>query len=506
MAFSRRLQSRSQAPDPVNREDEESKTVHSFPAEQRSRWLPAGWEEILRSHPSTGKHADCGVLLPPEALFCWTEGDFEMYIASSGYVKPKLKLFYYLSPECPQTIVDLVSPPLRELNWACTVAPSSLPIFVWEGSRRSIDPMPTLSRGGLVNRVSGVSSITTKVGMLKALHSLCNRLQTTFPPPWYSTTFELPMDLETWKRHAEENPDKRWIYKPNGGARGVGIILVSSPAEVDTPERPFQTRCRAPRAEDMEASPAEERFFAPSGIIQEYVQNLQLLRGHKFAVRAYLLIARVKPLLVYLHGAAYAKVCGQEFDAASFSQADLFRHVTEQEFQKQGYAVHKDWKVWPVMLLRDLARELHSDTGEEMALAWLSSFWEQARAICIQVVDSIRESLSDCQLGMFEILGLDFIRKADGHVIFLEANRDPSWVIDGGAKQAIIPALVRDLLSIVLRSHGDGAEKCPILSSGGHEFDFEILVDEAEKQSKTRAHSWRVADGCWADLSLQESQ
>lgn len=81
-------------------------------------------------------------------------------------------------------------------------------------------------------------------------------------------------------------------------------------------------------------------------------------------------------------------------------------------------------------------------------------------------------------------------------------------------------------LSIVLRSHGDGAEKCPILSSGGHlaavtrgirvldtsqrdrghEFDFEILVDEAEKQSKTRAHSWRVADGCWADLSLQESQ
>ncbi|CAK9017085.1 L-aspartate dehydrogenase [Durusdinium trenchii] len=363
--------------------------------------------------------------------------------ASSGYVKPKLKLFYYLSPECPQTIVDLVSPPLRELNWACTVAPSSLPIFVWEGSRRSIDPMPTLSRGGLVNRVSGVSSITTKVGMLKALHSLCNRLQTTFPPPWYSTTFELPMDLETWKRHAEENPDKRWIYKPNGSLT------------------------------EQKRSALVQRWY----VLVRRISDARL-------------IARVKPLLVYLHGAAYAKVCGQEFDAASFSQADLFRHVTEQEFQKQGYAVHKDWKainlqVWPVMLLRDLARELHSDTGEEMALAWLSSFWEQARAICIQVVDSIRESLSDCQLGMFEILGLDFIRKADGHVIFLEANRDPSWVIDGGAKQAIIPALVRDLLSIVLRSHGDGAEKCPILSSGGHEFDFEILVDEAEKHFVT---------------------
>ena len=61
------------------------------------------------------------------------------------------------------------------------------------------------------------------------------------------------------------------------------------------------------------------------------------------------------------------------------------------------------------------------------------------------------------QLGMFEILGLDFVckaqtelftyctklasvlylapGKADGSVSFLEANRDPSWVIDGGAKK-----------------------------------------------------------------------
>lgn len=91
--------------------------------------------------------------------------------ASAGYVKPKLKVSYYLSPECPQTIVDLVSPPLRELNWACSVEPQAAtpPIFIWEGSRRSIDPAPTLSRGGLVNRVSGAFSITTKVGMLKAV-------------------------------------------------------------------------------------------------------------------------------------------------------------------------------------------------------------------------------------------------------------------------------------------------------------------------------------------------
>ena len=59
--------------------------------------------------------------VPPEALFCWTESDFASYINSGGFVKPKLKCQYYLSPENPQTIVDLLEPILSELNWTCTV-------------------------------------------------------------------------------------------------------------------------------------------------------------------------------------------------------------------------------------------------------------------------------------------------------------------------------------------------------------------------------------------------
>lgn len=115
-------------------------------------------------------------------------------------MKPKLKLTYYLSPQCPQSIVDLVSPVLRELNWACSVKPQSVPVFIWEGSRQSIDPAPTLSRGGLVNRVSGAFPLTTKVGMLKAVRSMCKLQNISFPPSWYPMTYELPADLELWKQ------------------------------------------------------------------------------------------------------------------------------------------------------------------------------------------------------------------------------------------------------------------------------------------------------------------
>ena len=160
--------------------------------------------------------------------------------ASSGYVKPKLRLLYYISPECPQTIVDLVSPSLRRQNWACTVRqePGNTPIFVWEGSRPSIDPSPTLSRGGLVNRVAPVLPITRKVGMLRALqlaflihdalHILffcyvvscgcsgcpdgrqkwCSGRRQEFPPPWYPVTFELPTSLEEWK----QRPGGNWEH------------------------------------------------------------------------------------------------------------------------------------------------------------------------------------------------------------------------------------------------------------------------------------------------------
>ncbi|CAE6971811.1 Ttll10 [Symbiodinium natans] len=461
----------------------------SFPAEQRSSWLPAGSEERMRGHPATAAHMVPGLGLPPEALFCWTAADMEMYMASSGYVKPKLKLFYYISPECPQTIVDLVSPRLRKQNWACTVRPEpgNTPIFVWEGSRPSIDPAPTLSRGGLVNRVAPALPITRKVGMLRAVQKWCSQKGQEFPPSWYPLTFELPGSLEEWKEHVAKHPSKRWIYKPNGGARGAGIILVSGVQDVDSPERPFKERCRPPRPEDLHASPLEVRYFAPTGIIQEYVPDLQLLKGHKFAIRAYLLIARVQPLLVLLHGAAYAKVCGQEFDSEHFSQADLLRHVTEQEFQKMGGQVHDDWKVHPVMLLEELAHEL-ADEASGSAKDWMEAFWTQVRQTCLQVVETFHDSLRDeGRLGMFEILGLDFVCKADGTVIFLEANRDPSWVIDPGAKTAIIPTMVTDMLDIVLQAHGDTGGRSyssitDILRGCNGCYKFRVLIDETSSE------------------------
>ena len=53
--------------------------------------------------------------------------------------------------------------------------------------------------------------------------------------------------------------DPRVLVRCQGGARGVGIILVSAVEEVDSPERPFKERCRPQRPEDLRLGRTEER-------------------------------------------------------------------------------------------------------------------------------------------------------------------------------------------------------------------------------------------------------
>lgn len=45
----------------------------------RGNWL-------RKSHPSTAKHANQNVLIPPEALFCWTPADFEIFVAAWSHL------------------------------------------------------------------------------------------------------------------------------------------------------------------------------------------------------------------------------------------------------------------------------------------------------------------------------------------------------------------------------------------------------------------------------------
>jgi hypothetical protein len=488
-----------------------------YPVQDRSGWLPCGAQEMVDNHPWTRRAVEKNPrfpgYVPPEALFCWTEADFASYVNSGGFVKPKMKVMYYISPENPQPIVDLLEPILSDMNWSCSVdtevgreetlaqvtdymgmplprtkkledgsletinpVSETAPIFVWEGGRRMVDHAPTLKYHGLVNRLDGITMFT-KVGMLELVRERCveRDIPVSFPPPWYPLAFTLPDDLEQWKRHAEANPHKKWIYKPNGEAMGRGIILVSKITDVDSKDKPFRSRCRNVEVFDPKEPPLKERQFANYGVIQEYMVNPMLLENRKFAVRVYMLIARVKPFLCFHYNFGYIKRCGEYYDENKFEREDLFRHITNQEFQKKQDDFTTT-KAAELLSIDALDKYLQENFGIP---AFRLNFWQQVKAICAEVCIGCKEAVEEhCTIGQFEVFGLDVIVDADQHVYMLEANRDPSWVMDTPVKKAIIPEMIKETLELVLWAHSeDGKGKEAMLSSPMR--GFEVLIDEA---------------------------
>merc|ERR1719310_1347919 len=91
---------------------------YHYKDDARSLWLPEGAQDLVDKHPFTRRFLDKNPrfpgTVPAEALFAWDETDFSSYIVSGGFVKPSIKCKYYISPENPQTIVDLIDPLLRE--------------------------------------------------------------------------------------------------------------------------------------------------------------------------------------------------------------------------------------------------------------------------------------------------------------------------------------------------------------------------------------------------------
>jgi hypothetical protein len=509
-----------------DKEDERPKDLESnflinkewaYPIDDRSGWLPAGAQDLVDHHPWTRRAVEKNPrfpgYVPPEALWCWTETDYASYINSGGFVKPKLQCMYYISPENPQTIVDILEPILSDMNWTCSVdddvgrdetltqttdymgmpvarmkktedgslelvRPSELvaPIFIWTACRKMVDVKPTIKYCGLVNKLDGITMFT-KVGMLELIRERCieRDIPLNFPPPWYPLAFVLPDDLEQWKRHAEANPHKKWIYKPNGEAMGRGIKLIGAISDVDTKEKPFRTRCRNVEVFDPKEPPLKERDFASYGVIQEYMVNPMLLENRKFALRTYLLVARVKPYLTFHYNFGYIKRCGEFYDENKFRKEDLFRHITNQEFQKKQDDFTESAAA-EILSIETLDAYLRENVGVP---AFRLNFWQQVKAIMMEICLGMKEQVNEeSSFGMFEIFGLDMIVDADQKAFLLEANRDPSWVCDTPVKKAIIPDMIRETLEIVLWAHSqDGKGKEAMLSSPMR--GFEVLIDEA---------------------------
>ena len=167
-----------------------------------------------------------------------------------------------------------------------------------------------------------------------------NRLRQFFPDEFsfYPQTWLLPDDQESFEAYASgkkgKGKKKTYIVKPDEGAQGEGIFLIQHPRDLLHLKQP--------------------------SIVQKYVTKPLLIRGLKFDLRLYVLVASLDPFEVYLSDSGMARFCTVPYSPPSVSNMhESFMHLT-------NYSLNKRSKEY-----------VHSERGDEGSKQTLDSIMSE---------------------------------------------------------------------------------------------------------------------------------
>lgn len=185
--------------------------------------------------------------------------------------------------------------------------------------------------------------------------------------PCLKTASFLPMTYEltnarerqSFEQLSAENPAWQWICKPTGLNCGQGIFVVDDVAE-------FKQKLAR---DDAERQPGAK---VPTRIIQRYIANPMLLKGRKFDIRAYMLIASAKPLLGLYGGRGYCRLTIDEYDGAA--AGNKAAHLTNQAVQKKHprYKEMVEDTTWSIEMMNECVAALAFEKSSPVASLSLS--------------------------------------------------------------------------------------------------------------------------------------
>ena len=189
-----------------------------------------------------------------------------------------------------------------------------------------------------------------------------------------------------------------WIMKPYNGEGGEGITI-----------HPNATKLR--------------RIFnckkSKNFLVQKYI-NPFLLDGRKFDVRAYFLIARTDPFLVFYHH-GYLRLSLKKYSMNS----DRATHLVNTHIQSQedGYEQIAHTHMWTFNEFQSYLTQ-HQLASHE----WVKSVLEEfLKKVALFIFHSGRRFYKR-KRGAFQLVGLDCLVDDQLHPWFTEANNYPLWI------------------------------------------------------------------------------
>ncbi|KAI6654534.1 Protein polyglycylase TTLL10-like [Oopsacas minuta] len=217
-----------------------------------------------------------------------------------------------------------------------------------------------------------------------------------------------------------------WILKPYSGEGGDGITVHS---DVSSLKNKFDCK------------------VSKKYLVQEYIKPL-LLDGRKFDVRAYFLIARTDPFLVFYHH-GYLRLSLKKFEM----NTDIATHLVNTHVQSKhrGYKNIAHKHMWTFKEFQDYltANELVGKNWVEMVLE------KFLKRVAVYIFNSGID-LYARRRGSFQLVGLDCLVDDKFRPWFTEANNYPLWIESIPEDVHNVSAnLGRDMLDLVFMLHQD---------------------------------------------------
>ena len=295
-----------------------------------------------------------------------------------------------------------------------------------------ITPMPApavyqrLAPGQTINHIPGNNQITVKSALHQTLQTALRRWQ-NLPghdpqaqwPSFLPATFNMPEDFAALQAAANTSPDSAWIVKPANAARGEGIYLTDSVAEV----------------------PQHSGW-----VVQRYLDQPHTLDGYKYVLRLYVLISSLEPLCIERFNEGSVKLASAPWDPAE--RDNVYAYLTNPDVN----ARNPDGGVTFLSLSAYAERLRQAGHDPERLMASID-------AVIVQTVmaaaSGMRERCAQAGIApnqVYELLGLDCLIDANLKPWLLECNLSPSLEIcadeatGGRAEHVMKKALVDDLL------------------------------------------------------------
>ncbi|XP_077432304.1 protein polyglycylase TTLL10 [Vanacampus margaritifer] len=307
----------------------------------------------------------------------------------------------------------------------------------------------------LVYQIPNNKVLTTKIGLLSSLREYervsCKvnhgrALRKLKMKEFIPTTFRLDVKGEreaffAQQEGANNHSTQMWICKPTGLNQGRGIFLLKSMEDVAALKLKLQ------HMDDLRTNTKTLHRRPQAYIVQHYIQRPLLLRGKKFDVRSYLLIACTSPYMVFFrHG--YVRLTCDHYDSTS---NNLSAHLTNQYMQKKNplYRHMKEETVWSMESFNAYVND-QCQVTKDLPRDWvLGTFTRCMQQMMTQCFLAVKNKL-DRRLGFFDLIGCDFMVDEDFKVWLLEMNCNPALHVNCEVLKEAIPRTVAETLDLTL--------------------------------------------------------